>query len=100
MCYNVFVACVAELVDAHDSKSCGFSRVGSIPTTSTSLIVIRTRNSSFFLNFKLHGRKAVEYIDNILCFVDLLFMYILKWYESVNVNIKCHKNVIVKMSQF
>lgn len=21
MCYNVFVACVAELVDAHDSKS-------------------------------------------------------------------------------
>ena len=24
ICYNLFVARVAELVDAHDSKSCGF----------------------------------------------------------------------------
>ena len=49
MCYNVYVACVAELVDAHDSKSCGISRVGSIPTTSTNLEITRTRNSSFFM---------------------------------------------------
>ena len=40
-------ACVAKLVDAHDSKSCGFGHVGSTPTTSTSdesVRIIRTLN--------------------------------------------------------
>ena len=31
----ILLACVAELVDAHDSKSCDFGHVGSIPTAST-----------------------------------------------------------------
>ena len=32
---------VAELVDAHDSKSCALGRVGSIPTFGTSYAMFR-----------------------------------------------------------
>ena len=68
MCYNVFVACVAELVDAHDSKSCGFSRVGSIPTTSTRLIITRTYKSLSFL----YNRKVILPIVEQKCGVYIL----------------------------
>ena len=33
--YDWYNAKVAELVDAHDSKSCSFGSVGSIPTFGT-----------------------------------------------------------------
>ena len=36
------IACVAELVDAHDSKSCDSYHVGSIPTKSTIDVSVRT----------------------------------------------------------
>ncbi len=36
------IAEVAELVDAHDSKSCALGRVGSIPTFGTSFIQQKT----------------------------------------------------------
>ena len=38
----MLLACVAKLVDAHDSKSCGLGHVGSTPTTSTSDVFVRT----------------------------------------------------------
>ena len=38
----MLLACVAKLVDAHDSKSCGFGHVGSTPTTSTNDEFVRT----------------------------------------------------------
>ena len=38
MCYASLVSAgVAELADAHDSKSCGAIHVGSSPTTGTLL---------------------------------------------------------------
>ena len=41
---------MAELVDAHDSKSCAFGRAGSIPALGTKKAVISKRIDGFLLN--------------------------------------------------
>lgn len=41
---------VAELVYAHDSKSCGATRVGSTPTSATTKILSENLDSFFFGN--------------------------------------------------
>ena len=47
---------MAELVDAHDSKSCVFGRVGSIPTLGT------TRNTAIIA---VHLTKKTVYTETI-----------------------------------
>ena len=47
MYFCLHFAKVAELVDAHDSKSCSFGSVGSIPTFGTTIVL---KNSLFLLN--------------------------------------------------
>lgn len=46
---SIKIAGVAELVDAHDSKSCIFGCAGSTPATGTKRLTVFTVNLLFFI---------------------------------------------------
>ena len=58
------LAKVAELVDAHDSKSCSFGSVGSIPTFGTNKEMEKTVIVGL-VNRNQNQKKSQEYLDEL-----------------------------------
>ena len=55
---------MAELVDAHDSKSCSFGSVGSIPTFGTNKEMEKTVIVGL-VNRNQNQKKSQEYLDEL-----------------------------------
>ena len=64
---NVHHAGVAELADAHDSKSCTVRYVGSIPTFGTKIITQAPFRSLFvYISSPVSGGGQVEFISFLI----------------------------------
>ena len=64
MYFCLHFAKVAELVDAHDSKSCSFGSVGSIPTFGTNKEMEKTVIVGL-VNRNQNQKKSQEYLDEL-----------------------------------